>query len=49
MYAKNIKPSAKREIQTERSAKRNDRIVRPRRVQTFVKVTYTLRNTNFSI
>ena len=33
MYAKNIRPSAKREIQTERSAKRDDQIARPRRAQ----------------
>ena len=34
MCAKNIRPSAKREIQTERSAKRDDRTARLRRAQT---------------
>ena len=34
MYAKSIRPSAKREVQKERSAKRDDRIARPRRAQT---------------
>ena len=34
MYAKNIKPSAKCEIQTEQTAKRDDQIARPRRAQT---------------
>ena len=44
MYAKSIRPSAKREVQKERSAKRDvqkfqsaqheDRIARPRRTQT---------------
>ena len=34
MYAKNTRPSAKREVQEERSAKRDDQIARPRRAQT---------------
>ena len=34
MYVKSIRPSAKREFQKERSAKRDDRIARPRRAQT---------------
>ena len=34
MYAKSIRPSAKREIQKEWSAKRDDRMARPRRAQT---------------
>ena len=34
MYAKSTRPSAKREVQKERSAKRDDKIARPRRVQT---------------
>ena len=34
MYAKSISPSVKREVQKERSAKRDDQIVRPRRAQT---------------
>ena len=33
MYAKSTRPSAKREVQKERSAKRDDRIARPRRAQ----------------
>ena len=33
MYAKNIRSSAKREIQAERNAKRDDRIARPRCAQ----------------
>ena len=33
MYAKSTKPSAKREVQKERSAKRDDQIARPRRIQ----------------
>ena len=34
MYAKSIRPSAKRDVQKERSAKRDDWIARPRRAQT---------------
>ena len=34
MYAKSIRPNAKREVQKERSAKRDDQIARPRRAQT---------------
>ena len=34
MYAKSTRPSAKREVQKERSAKRDDRIARPRRAPT---------------
>ena len=34
MYAESTRPSVKREVQKERSAKRDDRIARPRRVQT---------------
>ena len=34
MYAKSTRPSAKREVKKERSAKRDDRIARPRRAQT---------------
>ena len=34
MYAKSTRPSAKREVQKERSAKRDNRIARPRRAQT---------------
>ena len=34
MYAKSTRPSAKREVQEERSAKRDDQIARPRRAQT---------------
>ena len=34
MYAKSTRPSAKREVQKERSAKRDDRIARPRLAQT---------------
>ena len=34
MYAQSIRPSAKHEIQEERSAKRDDQIARPRRAQT---------------
>ena len=33
MYAKNIIPSAKHEVQAERSAKRDDLITRPRGIQ----------------
>ena len=33
MYAKSIRPSAKREVQKERSAKRKDQIARSRRAQ----------------
>ena len=33
MYAKSIRPSAKREVQKERSAKRDDQIERSRRAQ----------------
>ena len=39
MYAKNIRPSEKREVQTDRSAERNVRMfrrVRPRRTQYFL-------------
>ena len=34
MCAKSIRPSAKREVQKEQSAKRDDQITRPRRAQT---------------
>ena len=34
MYAKSTKPSAKREVQKEWSAKRDDQIARPRRART---------------
>ena len=34
MYAESTRPSAKREVQKERSAQRDDRIARPRRAQT---------------
>ena len=34
MYAKSTRPSAKREVQKERSAMRDDRIARRRRAQT---------------
>ena len=34
MHAKSTRPSAKREVQEERSAKRVDQIARPRRAQT---------------
>ena len=34
MYAKSTTPSTMREVQKERSAKRDDRIARPRRAQT---------------
>ena len=34
MYAKSTRPSAKREVQKERSTKRDDRIARPRHAQT---------------
>ena len=34
MYAKSTRPSAKREVQKERSAKRDDQIARPRRAET---------------
>ena len=34
MYVKSTRPSAKREVQRERSAKRDDQIARPRRAQT---------------
>ena len=34
MYVKSIRPSAKREVQKERSAKRDDQITHPRRAQT---------------
>ena len=34
MYAKSIRPSAKHEVQKERSAKRDDQIAHPRRAQT---------------
>ena len=33
MYAKSTRPSAKRKVQKERSAKRDDQIARPRRAQ----------------
>ena len=33
MYAKRTRPSAKREVQKDRSAKRDDQIARPRRAQ----------------
>ena len=33
MYVKSTRPSAKRDVQKERSAKRDDRIARPRRAQ----------------
>ena len=35
MYAKSIRPSAKREVQKERSAKRDGQIARPRRAQIY--------------
>ena len=35
MYAKNTRTSAKREIQTEGSAKRDDQTARPRRAQIY--------------
>ena len=35
MYAKSIRSSAKREVQKEQSAKRDDQIARPGRAQTF--------------
>ena len=38
MYAKSTRPSAKREVQKERSAKRDDRIARPRRAQTCERI-----------
>ena len=31
MYAKSARPSAKREVEKERSAKRDDQIARPKR------------------
>ena len=34
MYVKSTRPSAKREVQKERSAKGDDQIARPRRAQT---------------
>ena len=34
MYAKSTRPSAKREVLKERSAKRDNQIARPRRAQT---------------
>ena len=34
MHAKSTRPSAKSEVQKERSAKRDDQIARPRRAQT---------------
>ena len=34
MYVKSIRPSAKREVQKEGSAKRDDQIARPRRAET---------------
>ena len=34
MYAESTRPSAKRDVQKEWSAKRDDRIARPRRAQT---------------
>ena len=34
MYAESTRPSAKREVQKERSAKRDNRIARPSRAQT---------------
>ena len=34
MYVKSTRTSAKREVQKERSAKRDDQITRPRRAQT---------------
>ena len=34
MYAKSTRPSAKREVRKDRSAKRDDQIARPRRAQT---------------
>ena len=34
MYVKSTRPSVKREVQKERSAKRDDQIARPRRAQT---------------
>ena len=46
MYAKSTRPSAKREVQKERSAQRDDQIARPRRAQmmrdVFSEVQYTL-------
>ena len=33
MYAKSTRPSAKREVQKDQSAKRDDQIARPRRAQ----------------
>ena len=33
MYAKSTRPSAKREVQKDRSAKRDDQIARPSRAQ----------------
>ena len=33
MYAKSTRPSTKREVQKDRSAKRDDQIARPRRAQ----------------
>ena len=34
MYTKSTRPSVKREVQKEQSAKRDDQIARPRRAQT---------------
>ena len=36
MYAKSTRPSAKRDVQKFRSAKRDDRIARPKRAQTCI-------------
>ena len=33
MYAKNTRPSAKREVQKDQNAQRDDQIARPRRAQ----------------
>ena len=42
MYAESTRPSAKHEVQKERSAKRDDRIARPRRAQTCERISQNL-------
>ena len=40
MYVKSTRPSAKREVQKERSAKRDDQIARPININITIKETF---------
>ena len=49
MYVKSTRPSAKREVQKERSAQRDDQIARPRRAQTCERSELRAKRANFFI